>query len=137
MKIFYKKENGKFAGAGCIEKLKQKDGSFKQELSNESYDFIETEGSIWFDFQKENRKKQIYVRNGKLEAKEIEKSLDELKRHALSSRKNYRKKILEEWFDDLENMPQDIRNNCIKAKREIKEIEAITNKKDLIKYKEV
>jgi len=133
VKIFYKKESNNFAGLNFIEKINI-NGQWKQELSDDNYDFIEIEESKWFEFQKENSEKQIYIENGILKAKEKKISLDKLKDKQINIRKNYLRETYEYWFDDVENMPKEIKDKRNLAKKQIKEIEKITKKEDLKQY---
>lgn len=106
----------------------------KEESEHKNYDFIKILENEWFDFIDTNPE-VIKVENGKLTSHKRVKSLEELKRNALRKRKTYQKQTFEDWFDDVENMPQEIRDKRKKAKDEIKKIELISNKKDLETYK--
>jgi hypothetical protein len=59
--------------------------------------------------------------------------LNQEKNKLISDRKSKRAEIFREWFDDLENMPEDVKEESRKMKREIGEIE-IANKKNINNY---
>ena len=53
-------------------------------------------------------------------------SLKQKKANLIFHRKQYRKQMLEEWWDDVDNMPQGIKSKLKKEKDEIKEIKNAT-----------
>ena len=52
--------------------------------------------------------------------------LQEEKHIKLHSRKSYREKMIKEWWDDIENMPTEVKNKLENAKSEIIEIKNAT-----------
>lgn len=94
------------------------------------YDFIKIKKSEWEEFIN-TYPEIIKIEAGKLKSEKRIRSLQELKDNAINSRKAYRKQKFLDWFDDLENMPQELKEKTKKVKKEIKEIEAITTKEEL------
>lgn len=74
------------------------------------------------------------IKKGKLKAYKREKTLEKLKNEKISLRKVFMTKTRNDWVFDSENMPQNIKNKYNQARDEIKEIELIDNKEDLIIY---
>lgn len=129
IKIYYHKNTKEFKGAGNISKINDGNGNFMMEHPVEEYSFVEIDFKDWIAFWKQNvLNKQIYIEDGKLKSEDIVKTLDEIRRQKTGQRKKYLKDTYEIWFDDVENMPQEIKEKRNLAKQEIKKIESATQK---------
>lgn len=127
IKIYYHKETKNFQGAGNIAKINDGKGNFILEYPQEEYDFIEILFSEWIDFWKQNIiNKQIYIEDKKLKSKPIVISLERLKRTAIDKRNHFLKKMLEDNFEDLGNMTEEMKKKVKLARKEINEIEKAT-----------
>lgn len=128
IKIYYNKNTKKFAGAGNIgNKFKEKKDLVK---------FLEITEKEWIEFHNLNKKKQIYIRNGKLESEDIEIPLEILKNIQIKKRSDYLNST--DWYGirsiNGKKVPKEIQNKREKARKEINEIKEVDNLKDLKKY---
>jgi hypothetical protein len=96
-------------------------------------EYIEKDFEEWQEFLKTNPE-IIKIEDGNLTSHERIRTLDELKNNALDVRKSYLKQTFINWFDDVENIPQETKDKRTRAKKEIDEIKVITNKEDLLNY---
>ena len=96
-------------------------------------DCLEMDFDEWKSFLDTNPE-IIKIEAGELKSEKRIHSIEELKNEALNSRQAYLKQTFEDWFDDVENIPQEIKDKRALAKTQKAEIEAITNKEDLIIY---
>jgi len=86
MKIYYKKENGQFVGAGNISKKLSVDS----EIESKEFD-------TWSSFRKENSDKDLFVINGELVAKERPIQIEDVRKIIISISRLYLNNT--DWYE--------------------------------------
>ena len=161
--IVFNKETGLYKGNEFLEETALRKIKEDEEKSDEYFETAKNEHRIIRDYrncdvieeEEENWKNHIKtnpqitkieeveeiedekgkkVKKGKLKAYLKEKTLEELKTPLINKRKIFMQETRDDWVFDIENMPLEIKNKYNLARDEIKEIELIENKDDLINY---
>lgn len=176
IKIFYKKEDGLFCGAGFMDYMrvaeclseplekknsveceyhilgslinyqkqfkgkvdkhikKSKQDKIKKEIE-EKISSIVVDFDVWCEFIKNNYD-VIKIVDGNLLGEVREPTIEEARVRLICIRKDYLRKTSINWGHDWDSCPQEIKDKRTSANIQINEIEAITNKEDLITYKD-
>lgn len=125
-KIYYNKDTKKVIGSFRPEKLDYKDIP--------SPDFIELHIDDWMSFLNKHQGKEFFVEEGSLTAKEIEVPIEKIKENLIETRRNTLRNTGFEWFDDVENIPSDVKEQRNILREEISIIKKASSKEELQKF---